>query len=307
MKIKLGDKNGVLLKTENKYVAEDIEVGLTKADQDALVPNNLRASVLGVEAGIQDYDGTYDGEAINSQAIIDGMIDGTTTEITSNVESMRDYTFYNCTYLKSIDLPNLKIVGNSCFTNCSSLETVNLPSATQIRSSSTFANLSKLSSVNIPNVITIPSSCFINCTSLKSIDLPNVNTLNTYVFNGCYFLNYINIPKVTSIGNGCFMACERIESILLPCVTSIGSQAFFNNYSLKSIVIEQTDKVCTLANVNAFNNCYHILGTVNSYNPTGAKDGYIYVPDSLVDSYKSATNWSTYADQIKPLSEYVEE
>lgn len=34
--------------------------------------------------------------------------------------------------------------------------------------------------------------------------------------------------------------------------------------------------------------------------------GFIYVPDALVESYKTATNWSTYADQILPLSEYVE-
>ena len=35
--------------------------------------------------------------------------------------------------------------------------------------------------------------------------------------------------------------------------------------------------------------------------------GYIYVPDNLVEDYKVAANWSTYASQIKPLSEYVEE
>lgn len=65
--------------------------------------------------------------------------------------------------------------------------------------------------------------------------------------------------------------------------------------------------MCTLGNANAFSNCYHILGTVNAtYNPEGLKDGYIYVPDALVDSYKAATNWSTYASQIRPLSEYVE-
>lgn len=32
----------------------------------------------------------------------------------------------------------------------------------------------------------------------------------------------------------------------------------------------------------------------------------IYVPDESVEAYKSATNWSNYADYIKPLSEYVE-
>ena len=31
--------------------------------------------------------------------------------------------------------------------------------------------------------------------------------------------------------------------------------------------------------------------------------GYIYVPDTMVDEYKKSTNWSTYASQIKGLSE----
>lgn len=33
---------------------------------------------------------------------------------------------------------------------------------------------------------------------------------------------------------------------------------------------------------------------------------HIYVPDAAVEAYKAAANWSTYADRIKPLSEYVE-
>jgi hypothetical protein len=33
----------------------------------------------------------------------------------------------------------------------------------------------------------------------------------------------------------------------------------------------------------------------------------IYVPDESVEAYKGATNWSAYADQIKPISEYVEQ
>lgn len=114
--------------------------------------------------------------------------------------------------------------------------------------------------------------------------------------------------RVNSIGTYAFRGCNKLISVDLPNVTSIGTYVFARCFSMKTIIIRQSDSVCTLSNTNVFQNCYHILGTVNStYNPTGAKDGYIYVPDSLVDSYKSATNWSTYADQIKPLSELPQE
>ena len=37
--------------------------------------------------------------------------------------------------------------------------------------------------------------------------------------------------------------------------------------------------------------------------PIANGNGYIYVPDADVETYKTATNWSTYANQIKGLSE----
>ena len=59
---------------------------------------------------------------------------------------------------------------------------------------------------------------------------------------------------------------------------------------------------------DAFDNCYHFYGTTNAtYNPEGLKDGAIYVPDDKVDALKVATNWSVFADIIKPLSTLVEE
>ena len=40
--------------------------------------------------------------------------------------------------------------------------------------------------------------------------------------------------------------------------------------------------------------------------PIGKGAGHVYVPDELVDAYKTATNWVAFADQIKPISELEE-
>ena len=45
----------------------------------------------------------------------------------------------------------------------------------------------------------------------------------------------------------------------------------------------ESDTVCTLSSTNAI--------------PSSVTD--IYVPEALVDSYKTATNWSSFADKIK--------
>ena len=113
-------------------------------------------------------------------------------------------------------------------------------------------------------------------------------------------------------------------------LTGIGDRAIANNYNLKIIDItlekylswqfEENGFIynttlttliirCSeVVNYISLEGCYHFNGTQNdAYNPNGDKDGYIYVPDDLVESYKTTTGWSTYASQIKPLSEYVEE
>lgn len=42
--------------------------------------------------------------------------------------------------------------------------------------------------------------------------------------------------------------------------------------------------------------------TLNSGALTNGNTCPIYVPDNAVDTYKTATNWSAYADRIKPIS-----
>lgn len=144
--------------------------------------------------------------------------------------------------------------------------------------------------------------------TITSMTIPNgVHELPAYTFSMCFSLKEINLSKVKTISRATFNMCMNLPRIDLPSVYFIREEAFFNCFKLKTVIIRQTEEICELGS-KAFTGCHHIEGTQHDdYNPTGAKDGFIYVPDSLVDSYKSATNWSAYASQIKPLSEYVEE
>ena len=38
--------------------------------------------------------------------------------------------------------------------------------------------------------------------------------------------------------------------------------------------------------------------------PIESGTGYIYVPAALIDSYKTATNWTQYADQFRAIEDY---
>ena len=181
-------------------------------------------------------------------------------------------------------------------------------SITQIASDATsignnaFSFCSQLTTANFTNATSIGNSAFSNCSVLKTANLPNATSVGNYAFQNCSNLATISVPNATSIGNSAFSFCIDQTTANLPNATSVGSSAFEANYSLTKVIMgTNLTTVATLANTNAFNKCYHILGTTNSaFNPTGAKDGYIYVPHSLVADYRSATNWATYATQIMP-------
>lgn len=193
------------------------------------------------------------------------------------------------------------------------ITSVSFPNATTIGHRALYYCAS-LTEVNIPNVTTIGQDAFYNCTTLTSIDLPKVTTLGSYSFYGNSKLASVSAPLLTTIGGHSFRVCSSLEEARFPCVQSVGTYSFHNCKNVKlldfnvvskieavafnscssltTLILRKTDAICTLANVSAFTSSGIANGT-----------GYVYVPDDLVETYKSATNWSTYADQIKPLSE----
>ena len=122
---------------------------------------------------------------------------------------------------------------------------------------------------------------------LDSIYIPYIASYKFYGSN----LTTVNLPECTSIGTSTFMSCTNLTTVNLPKCTSIGVSAF-NSCTNLTTVIFGADRVVTLMSSDAFDN-----------SAISRRTGYIYVPDNLVDSYKTATKWSTYDDHIKPLSE----
>ena len=260
------------------------EINVTNYETAQVVDSNLSAENIKKDVSILGVTGTFEGGG--DASIEDGLITGEISGDYSNdrITKIRSYAFNYFSNLTSVSFPNATSIGSNAFSGCSKLTGVNIPNATSI-SNYAFYNCSNLTSVSFPNATSIGSNALVNCKELTSVSFPNATSIGSYAFNGCSKLTGVNIPNAASIMNSAFDSC----------------------YSLLKLVITQTNSVCTLATTNAFNNCYHFLGRVNStYNPEGLKDGRIYVPDELVDSYKSATNWSVYADIIVPLSTLVE-
>jgi hypothetical protein len=115
----------------------------------------------------------------------------------------------------------------------------------------------------------------------------------------------VDLPICTSVGTDVFSACGATEILLgsklasdavyTPTIT--GYYAFYQTRSLSALklyyncVATLTSATGTFADTAITNSSYY--GTYGS----------IYVPASLVDAYKTATNWVTYASKITALPE----
>ena len=124
---------------------------------------------------------------------------------------------------------------------------------------------------------------------IKSVNIPTtVTSLGNYCFQNCQSLTGITIPDaVTSLGFGCFKNCSSLSAVTIPdSVTSINFWCFSYCSKLTSVTCKATTPP-TLGS-SAFN------GTPSTM--------IIYVPSESVDAYKSATNWSNYADKIQAIA-----
>ena len=207
----------------------------------------------------------------------------------NSVTSIGFGLFSGCSSLVSITMPNsVTSIGDSAFERCSSLVSIIMPNGVTSIGKSAFSECYHLSSITIPNSVTsIGEHAFAYWNSLSSITIPNgVTSIGQYMFANCRSLSSITIPDgVTSIGKNAFYSCNSLASITIPDgVTSIGDYAFTNCGSVAFYDFTACTSIPMLSNTNAFSNI--------------VADCQIRVPASLVDAWKAATNWSTYADYI---------
>lgn len=151
--------------------------------------------------------------------------------------------------------------------------------------------------VSIPNLINlegyypIGNYAFLNCSSLIKAS-SNCTKVGYGTFQSCVSLSDCNFPNLKYIDYFSFFGCSKLTEFDCRYLISMGAYSF-QNTGIKALMI-RSESVPTLASSDSFTNT-----------PIASGTGYIYVPKSLVDSYKTATNWSVYASQFRVLEDYT--
>lgn len=189
--------------------------------------------------------------------------------------------------LKVVSFPNTITSFNGIAFGSSSIRKITIPSSViQMTGSSIFGGSKQLVSAIVPSSVTaFGSLVFGTCENLKKlVYMASFNNIN---FSGLYSLKDLTLSdSVTTITY--LSQCYAMTKVAIPAsVTLVKTKSFRYNQNMEEYHFEATTPP-TLENVDAFD-------CMSSYCK-------IYVPysedHSVLEAYKTATNWSTYADKI---------
>lgn len=283
--VNITENGTTTLATAGKYCDRNIDINVDCPVGDTSVEDSLVTSAM---------SGEYRNDRIDTVGYYGFSGKKSVTKITlPNVTSAGSNAFYACSNLVELDMPKLKTIGASCFYGCDALP--NFESDTVESVGDSAFQTTKITSVNLPNAKTIGSSAFRQCSLLTTWTADSVTSIGGSCFRDCPKLANVTIPKgITSIPGTAFYNCDSLARIDLPeNVRSIIGNAFQQCGALATFIVRKSDGVCA-------------LGAALTGTPIASGEGYIYVPSALVDSYKAATNWSTYANQFRAIEDYPE-
>lgn len=255
--------------------------------------------------------------------IEDGLITGTLTEYTNDrVESVRKHAFRSYSAVKTISIP--KVSGSIpmyTFDSCTNLEAIIIGDITDVENYA-FNSCEKLKNIDLSKVTEVGNYAFQRCKALEEIDIPLATSAGIYAFayamqNGgtvnapklknigsstFYFcgMTQLNAPLVTTITSSGLSNCKNLKSLDFPLLQHIDSSGVFYACSALKTLTLRINEVCPLSGVYSFQSTPFY---------TGGTGGVVIVPSALIETYQTATNWSTlYAAgtcTFLPLEEYT--
>lgn len=257
------------------FINEETLTNIGNAIREKTGKNNL-ISPGSMPEEIRSITGGGSGDSDESKAQLDAMIERTITSYSNpTLSKLRDYTFYQCSQLNSINCPNLKSIGKY------SLAETNLIEAD-------FPLLEEIGESGLAGKSSTSSS------SLTAVNLPLLQKIDSYAFRYNNQITSITLPslKQTASTPRVFEECSNLTRLDLGPIEQIYTNWFTDDTNL-TVLILRGSTMASLSKVNAFTNT-----------PIQAGTGHIYVPKDLIDSYKTATNWTTFASQFRAIEDY---
>lgn len=196
--------------------------------------------------------------------------------------------FKNCRQMSKLTMPTAGGSSSEQTMNCYSLRLYMLPrNVTRLEDG--FQNMASLQVLSLPNSIkTIAGYSIANTNALQRVALPDgATTLDGGAISTCYGVREISLgTNFIMLSAWSMREVKTMRVIKFPGNPNlrIGGSILRDNDSLEIVDFTACTVVPPMLGAGAF---------------TGSNDSFeIRVPAALVDEWKAATNWATYADHI---------
>lgn len=278
--------------------AEDSVLDLSGVDtseysakiQEFVEKNNVTKLSMKLGTTSISYD---QGEAIKT-----GCKSASVTEIVvlDVVETSGDSIFENWSEVTSISMPCLTEMGMYTFYACTSLKKIDLPELKQTTDFYPIYNCSALEEISFPKLETIVKRLVLKCENITTINLPELTTVDgTFTFGGCKALTTVNLPKLTNTVEGMFYQCSSLEKVILPEARNCAEETFNVCTNLKSASFPKATSI----GARAFWRCDELeslsFGTVLSSVDTNAFQ-LLTSPENVTLTLNKAQNGVTWGE-----------
>lgn len=237
-------------------------------------------------------------------------------------------------------LPNVKKIDSDVFQACV-CEEIELPELLNSNGQASFYNIKNLKKLRMPKV-NGRFGYFFKYITYKSDDYtfdmdliaPNLSYYSYSMFEGAFFAifksSYLTIPdypyygifasswitqayikNLNYINDKFFYECQNLEIAYFDSAYTIGKTNYYAEHfsrclNLKALILAGDETVCSLIDKNAFYQTpmAPLENQPIANNIKQKREGYIYVPRALLESYKTTTNWSYYADSFRAIEDY---
>lgn len=204
---------------------------------------------------------------------LDGICFGT------GITSIADTAFYQCSSLKSVEIPaNVKTIEKNAFRE-SGLEEVHIPSSIQTWGTYTFSGCAELETVTFAE---------------------GLSSIGEAAFNGCELLDEVTVPAGLAVGKGAFKSsglrrltveanatlafesfgfCRQLEEVTLSGEVDCKSFAFTNSTAIQRVNVESLADWCNMS----FGNSYAtpLCGGAKLYVDGTAIEGDLVIPEGV--------------------------
>ena len=241
--------------------------------------SNLIAENIKKDVTVHGITGSYEGGG-GSDTRFKELVEGTLTSINdSSITQVGDYAFYCNLSLNSITLSECLSVGENAFKN-SAIQTVSLPKITSIKANG-FNNCRSLQSLNAPNIVEVGQTA-ITDTLLTTLNFANVTKCSSQSFYANKSVTSINFPKITDVGSTAFGQCTALEIADFGSLASVANSILSGCTALNTLILRKNSMV-------SLSRASELSSTQFGTNGNG---GTLYVPESLVNTYKGNAKWA---------------